>query len=647
MKRKTEPADFCAQGTDSPGLSADSVVEAVRPLEDELKNCRQEEAEEMRQRLVDFISTASDVMWEMDADLRTVSRHDPSNPEAKYDSAENKDRRGKTILEIIGRDPASDLALAAHWEDLLSRRPFRAFVYHVEREDGSMAWFEANGNPFFNKNGVFQGYRGTTRDITRRKTDEARIDFLARHDSLTDLPNRGLFRERLERSLAQARDGQSLAVMILDLDNFKTVNDTLGHSVGDAVLCAVGARLSSCVRSTDTVARLGGDEFAIAQVDLKEPDEAAALAQRIAEVIGRPYEIDTHHISASVTIGIAVAPWNGADADQLMKNADIALYRAREDDPGSWRFFESEMGLLVEARRTLETELRSALANGEFELFYQPFYNVRSREICAFEALLRWRHPLRGMVLPDQFIPLLEETGLIVPIGEWILREACAQAATWREHISVSVNLSSVQFRNTTPVKAVMHAIAASGLAASRLELEITETVLMQNDEAALDALHQLRELGARISMDDFGTGYSSLSYLRSFPFDKIKIDRSFIQDLTQKQSGIAIVRAIASLGTSLHLATTAEGVETMEQFAIVRAEGCTEVQGFFFSPPIPAKDIARLLEANSSEPVFHGRLEREYSRAGTQSMIPAEPMQERFFVEIPGHGNVFNSEAV
>jgi len=394
-----------------------------------------------------------------------------------------------------------------------------------------------------------------------------------------------------------------------------------------------------CIRNSDTVARLGGDEFAIVQVDLEEPREAITCAQRISDLVGQPYEIDGHRINARVTIGIAIAPSNGLDPDQLVTNADIALYRAKEDHRGTWCFFEPEMGLLVAARRTMETELRGALANGEFELFYQPFYNVQSRRVCAFEALLRWRHPLRGMVLPDQFVPLLEETGLIVPIGEWVLREACAEAAGWPEHISVSVNLSPVQFRHGTPVKAVVDALSASGLPACRLELEITETVLMQNSEGTLAALHQLREMGTRISMDDFGTGYSSLSYLRSFPFDKIKIDRSFIQDLTQKQGGIAIVRAIAALGTSLQLATTAEGVETMEEFAIVRAEGCTEVQGYFFSPPVPAKNIPGLLEAMSPEAVFGPPVPpRPNARPEPESMIPAQTPPERRYAPLRQH---------
>lgn len=638
--RKTVPAVLCAR---SVVLSRDSAVEEVRPLQDELIRCRLE-AEETRQRLVDFISTASDVMWETDADLRIVSGHTPTDLETE----DNDYFRGRRLGDADCGLPANDPLLAAHRDDLENHKPFRGFVHRMERPDGSVVWWEANGNPFFSKDGIFQGFRGTTRDITRRKTDEARIAFLARHDSLTNLPNRALFRERLEQSLAEIQPGRSLAVLILDLDRFKMVNDTLGHSVGDILLRTIGERLSVCVRNTDTVARMGGDEFAIVQVDLEEPREATAFAQRLADAIGQPCDIDGHPIVARITIGLAIAPQNGVDAHQLLKNAEIALHRAKLDDPGTWRFFEAEMGHLVEARRTMETELRGALANGEFEVFYQPFYNVQSREICAFEALLRWRHPLRGMVLPDQFIPLLEETGLIVPIGEWVLRTACAEASSWPSHINVSVNLSSVQFRNRTPVKAVVDALSTSGLGAHRLELEITETVLMQNNEAALAALHRLHELGTKISMDDFGTGYSSLSYLRSFPFDKIKIDRSFIQDLTQKKEGIAIVRAIAALGTSLNLAITAEGVETVEQFAIVRAEGCTEVQGFFFSPPVPVNAIPELLKAVSPDPARRGfGPQWGHSHPARASQIAPQTPPECLLADIPGYGNVFNGQAV
>jgi diguanylate cyclase (GGDEF)-like protein/PAS domain S-box-containing protein len=613
--------------------SLKSTMPAARPLEYELNLCRLE-AEVTRQRLVDFISTASDIMWETDAELRMVSRRNLSDSEVAGDCTSNGEcLLGKTALDFVPDDPMNDRLLAAHWDDLLSRRPFRGFVHPMARSDGSVVWLEANGNPFFDDDGCFQGYRGTTRDVTSRKRDEEQIAFLARHDSLTSLPNRVLFRERLEQSLVALGPGRSLALLILDLDNFKLINDSLGHPVGDRLLSTVGDRLSVCVRNKDTVGRVGGDEFAIVQADLEEPREAAAFAQRIADVIGQPYEIDGHRIEACVTIGIALAPADGADPDQLLKNADIALYRAKLDNPGTWSFFEPEMGTLVEARRAMETELRAALANGELEIYYQPLYNVKSAQVCAFEALVRWRHPLRGIILPDEFIPLAEETGLIVAIGDWILQEACTEAAKWPEAVSLSVNLSSVQFRNRTPVRAVVNALASSGLAACRLELEITETVLMQHSEVAIAALHQLRGLGVRIAMDDFGTGYSSLSYLRSFPFDKIKIDRSFVQDLTRKAGGVAIVRAITAMGKSLLLTTTAEGVETMEQFSIVCNEGCTEVQGFFFSRPKPAKDIPEML--------------RTISAGAAKLQIPSQPPAERLLIDISGNGNIFNGEAI
>jgi diguanylate cyclase (GGDEF)-like protein/PAS domain S-box-containing protein len=620
-------------------VTPNGAIVAARPLEDALSRYRLE-AEETRQRLVDFISTASDIIWETDADLRIVRRHAPGNQQIQGNKAEdNYYFLSKTMLEISSGDPERDPLLAAHYEDLLARRPFRGFVHRIEREDGSVVWRESNGIPFFSEDGTFRGYRGTARDITHSKTDEARIVFLARHDSLTSLPNRTLLRERLEQALADRQPGMFLAVHILDLDGFRTINDSMGNPVGDSLLRSVGERLSKCIRHSDTVARVGGDEFAIVQVDLEEPGEAAAFAERIAEAIHQPYEIDGHCITPTVSIGIALSPSNGIDPEQLLRNADIALNRAEQDEPGSWRFFEPEMGLRVQARRALETDLRSALGNGEFELFYQPFFNVVSQKTCAFEALLRWRHPSRGMILPDQFIPLAEETGLIVAIGEWILMDACREAATWPEHVSVSVNLSPVQFRKS-PVKAVRDALAASGLAASRLELEITETVLMQESDSALAALNELRELGCRISMDDFGTGYSSLSYLRSFPFDKIKIDRSFIQDLNRKQGSVAIVRAIATLGASLRLATTAEGVETKEQFSIVRAEGCTEVQGYLFSKPRPARDIPGLLAAIPDDTIF------EFADSHPSYPRPM-PAPKRFFVDMPSHSDVLNGKPV
>jgi diguanylate cyclase (GGDEF)-like protein/PAS domain S-box-containing protein len=439
------------------------------------------------------------------------------------------------------------------------------------------------------------GWVAVHEDVTERKRAEARIEHMARHDALTNLANRTLFRNEMDEALARVRRRGSLAVLCLDLDHFKSVNDTLGHPVGDALLRAVTERLRACVRDGDTIARLGGDEFAILQIGLEKPEEASGLARRLIDTMGEPYDLGGHQVVIGTSIGIAVAPNDGEDPDQLLKNADMALYRAKNDGRGTYRFFEPEMDARLQARRALELDLRKALAQGEFELFYQPLVDLRSNEVSGCEALLRWHHPERGLVEPAEFIPLAEEIGLIVPLGEWVLRQACAEAVQWPNDVKVAVNLSPVQFKNRNLVQAVVRALAASGLSARRLELEITETVLLLENEATLATLHQLRELGVRISMDDFGTGYSSLSYLRSFPFDKIKIDRSFVRDLAEKQDSVAIIRAVAGLGSSLGITTTAEGVETIEQLNKVRAEGCTEVQGYFFSPPRRAKDIAGL----------------------------------------------------
>jgi predicted signal transduction protein with EAL and GGDEF domain len=349
------------------------------------------------------------------------------------------------------------------------------------------------------------------------------------------------------------------------------------------------------VRETDVVARLGGDEFAVVQVGLKQAEEVTQLASRLIAELSEPYDVDGHEVVIGTSIGIALAPGDSSDADQLLKNADMALYRAKAEGRGMFRFFEAEMDARIQARRKLETELRKAVVQGEFEVLYQPIINLKDNQVAAFEALLRWNHPERGLIMPDEFIWIAEDIGLIGCIGEWVLREACAEAATWPRSISVAVNLSSSQFRKTL-VPAVVQALAASGLRPDRLELEITESVLLQNNEATLLMLRQLHDLGVRISMDDFGTGYSSLSYLRSFPFDKIKIDRSFVSELETRPDCAAIVRAVAALGGTLGMKTTAEGVETVGQLEWLRSEGCTEVQGFLFSRAVSAKNLSTLL---------------------------------------------------
>ena len=421
-------------------------------------------------------------------------------------------------------------------------------------------------------------------------------------DSLTGLPNRTRYQARLGEARSRLeRSGEGFAVLAVDLDRFKHVNDTLGHPIGDALLQKVAERLQSAVRPTDTVARFGGDEFAVLQSNVTDVVGAEVLAKRIVDLLGRAYIVEGHLINIGASVGIAIAPADGSNPDVLLKNADLALYRAKTDGRDTFRFFEAEMDARMQARRSLELDLRKALAMHEFELVYQPQMNLETDELVGCEALIRWNHPTRGLVSPADFIPLAEEIGLIVPIGEWVVRTACAEAARWPEGLSVAVNLSPAQFKSKKLVQAVASALAASGLAPGRLELEITEGVLLQENEANLATLHALRALGLRISMDDFGTGYSSLSYLRSFPFDKIKIDRSFISGGKANGDSMAIVRAIASLGASFGMTTVAEGVETPEQMSRIRQEGCTDVQGYFISRPISALDIRTLFATRAS----------------------------------------------
>ncbi len=434
-------------------------------------------------------------------------------------------------------------------------------------------------------------------DITEQKRSEEKISYMAHHDALTDLPNRLMLREELDENMGDVRRGAALAVLCLDLDGFKHVNDTLGHPVGDALLCAVGRRLRECVREGDVVVRLGGDEFAIIQTGVEQPVSANTLAQRLVHEMARPFDVEGHDIVIGASIGISVAPDDGMDPDVLLKSADMALYRAKDNGRNAFSFFESGMDTKMQERRALELDFRKAVAANEFELFYQPLVNLERNAISGIEALLRWKHPVRGLVSPEAFIPLAEETGLIVPLGEWVLRQACAEAAKWPADVNVAVNLSPLQFRNKNLVGTAVSAIAAAGIAPNRVELEITEAILLQNNEATLAILHQLRDLGMHISMDDFGTGYSSLSNLRSFPFDKIKIDQSFVRDLnSNNKEAIAIIHAVSGLAVSLGMTTTVEGVETKEQLELVRAEGCTEVQGYLFSRPQPASEIPRLL---------------------------------------------------
>lgn len=443
------------------------------------------------------------------------------------------------------------------------------------------------------------GYVATHEDITESVRAEAEIAHMAGHDALTGLPNRYLLHEKIADALGRTRAGERAAVLCLDLDQFKMVNDTLGHTVGDLLLKAVAERLTGCVRENDTLARLGGDEFVVVQSGIEGPEQPEALARHLIDSLCQPFDLEGHQVVIGTSIGVALGPDDADDADRLLKHADLALYRAKADGRGTYRFFEAEMDARAQRRRQLELDLRRALVSREFELYYQPLVDAQTQKVIGFEALLRWNNAARGVVLPSEFIPLAEEIGLIIPLGEWVLRQACAHAAAWPHDIKVAVNLSAVQFKSHALVHHVALALADSGLSPGRLELEITESVLLTGTEATLAALHNMKQLGVRIVMDDFGTGYSSLSYLRSFPFDKIKLDRSFIDGLPDEKGVSAIVRTVADLGANLGMITTAEGVESAEQFRLVREQGYTEVQGYYFGRPRPVGEVLGMLGSN------------------------------------------------
>lgn len=527
-----------------------------------------------------------------------------------FDGEQNLIISNRRYAEIYGIDP-SELEPGTPLSAILERRAAVTVNYEgAEDLVGELLAAVGNREPWYRTSELADGrviavsHRpipnggslAIHEDITDRRKAEARIEHLAHYDALTDLPNRGRFREDVDRALSSVERGAALAVLCLDLDHFKQVNDTLGHPIGDALLQAVAERIKSCVRPTDRIARLGGDEFAIVQVPVDQPADCISLASRLIATIAEPYDLNGHQIVIGASVGIALAPGDGRDFDRLLKGADMALYRAKQDARGTYRFFESEMDARMQARRGLELDLRKALVLGEFELFYQPLIHLETNRVTCFEALLRWRHPERGFVMPDDFIPLAEEIGLIGSIGAWVLKKACNEALNWPGDIAVAVNLSALQFKNGRIVLDVISALGESGLPARRLELEITETVLLRDTEATMVTLTQLKDLGTRIAMDDFGTGYSSLGYLQKFPFDKIKIDRSFVKDLLDKPESIAIVRAVSGLGNALGITTTAEGVETVGQLQKLRLEGCTEVQGYLFSKPRPAHELGSLL---------------------------------------------------
>jgi diguanylate cyclase (GGDEF)-like protein/PAS domain S-box-containing protein len=560
------------------------------PFPNALRNARGQEAAPRNEQLLHTVldNMAQGVVM-FDAEQRMVFYNQPYLK--MYGLTKDIAKPGCTLRDLLQESVKSGTFLSDHEDYIVklteSVADGKALCDVINSADGRV--FSIVNTPV--EGG---GWLATHEDITDRQRAQEQIAHMARHDALTDLPNRVLLRERLEHECKRVKRGDCLAVLCLDLDHFKSVNDTLGHPIGDELLKLVSDRLRGCVRELDTIARLGGDEFAIIMTQMQQPSDAASLARRIRDSIIKPYQIEGHQIVTDISIGVSIAPNDGIEPDRLLKNADLALYGAKTEGRGTYRFFEPEMDTRMKARRDLELDLRNALVNREFELYYQPLVNLETNEITALEALLRWNHPVRGMISPADFIPIAEETGLIIQIGEWVLMAACRETVNWPDHVKVAVNLSPVQLKNRNLVKVVKAALTDSGMAAHRLQLEITESLLMQNTFATLATLHELRKLGVQIAMDDFGTGYSSLSYLRSFPFDKIKIDRSFIQDLADGNEPLAIVHAVAGLAKSLSMISTAEGVETQQQLETLQAVGCTEMQGYLFSKARPASEVSQ-----------------------------------------------------
>ena len=520
-----------------------------------------------------------------------------------FDLPERLTRRGTTLPDIVryhvkretGSDTPEDVEKERNWIE-----------YHVSELARGRTFSDTrhlkNGRIVLVTNQPMPqgGWVDLQEDITEKCYAEQKITWLARHDTLTEIANRFHFREVLDSWFKGIQPDAGFALLWIDLDHFKAVNDTLGHPTGDALLKSVAKRLREILRGPDVVAKLGGDEFAIIQSGVSTEAQAAKLAKRVLRTIGEPHHVLGRKVRVGASIGIVLAPTQGRDADELLKNADLALYRAKASGRGSYACFKSDVDQQMVQRWSLEADLRSAIAEQQLELYYQPIVELRRNEVAGFEALMRWHHPVLGSVPPSTFIPLAEQTGLIVEMGAWALKQACQEAATWPDHIKVTVNLSSVQFEHGDLLKDVKEALSFSGLRSDRLELEITESVLLRDNPETHKLLHKLRSLGVKFALDDFGTAYASLSYLRSFPFDKIKIDRAFIADLDnpKRKDCIAIIHAVAGLAKQMQMSTVAEGVETLDQLDSVTVAGCEEVQGFYFSKPVPANEIQAVVAA-------------------------------------------------
>ena len=562
-----------------------------------------EKSEVISLLLREFEANASDWLFEIDAGARFVRV-----------SQRLADVLGEKIVDLEGREVARYLSGAADLRSTPRGSPLgqllRAFMRRQAFRDiviaflvrGEERLWSLRGRPLFDGDGVFHGYLGVGADVTEARRAEASIRRMANFDALTGLPNRALLHVHLDAVIARMKqEGGGFALISLDLDRFKQVNDTLGHGVSDRLLIEVGRRISAELREEDLVARFGGDEFVVLQRSAREPSQADALARRLVQAISANYEIDGHRINIGASAGIAMAPQNGENGGDLLRNSDLALYRAKSDGRGGRRFFSAEMHALSQARRILELDLREALQSNALAVHFQPLIDVNDSQIRACEALARWNHPTRGFIPPSEFVPIAEETGLIIALGAYVLRSACAAAVTWARDIRVAVNLSAIQFKTGDLVGLVKQTLAEVGLSPDRLELEITESVLIEDREDVMRRLSELRGLGVRIALDDFGTGYSSLSYLASFPFDKIKIDRAFVRNVVQRPDAAAIIGAITKLASTLGMCTTAEGVETSAELDWLRDNGCSQVQGYLISAPLPAEAISLLLAARAS----------------------------------------------
>ena len=545
--------------------------------------------------LNDYAEQSSDWLWETGEDKRIV------RASARFALA-----AGTEIGNLNGAHLADLFIESTERQALLKLIEQEAPIRNLELPiavDGEVRWWKISGR-LMKSSGSTKALRGVATDVTMAKQATDQIAHLAHFDGLTNLPNRSLFIETLQRSLARLKEDQSLAVLYLDLDHFKLINDTMGHSVGDQVLQEVGNRLEAAVGAGDMVARLSGDEFVICLNNIDHPEDALRTASTIFEGLAKPLMIDGHMIASGISLGIALSTGPSDTAEGLLQNADIALYKSKKNGRGRSTIFESHMLHAVQNRRSIEMDLRAALKQDEFELHYQPLFDIATKSLIGYEALIRWNHPTKGMIMPNDFIPIAETTGLIIQIGEWVLRTALLELRNWPDHLSVSVNLSPAQMHSANLLPTIVHALASAQVEPCRLELEITETVIMAGDQSNIDLLTKIHSLGVHIALDDFGTGYSSLSYLRSFPFDKIKIDRCFVDEVDSRKDCQAIIRAVTGLASSLGMVTTAEGIETDDQLAQLRSAGCTQVQGYLFSKAIPASEIAgRLVNVQPTMP--------------------------------------------